>query len=185
MCDVYQAAPDRDDPFAMLRADHAELDRLGGLLDPIVERERDGVLDAAARETLERILRRFSVLVPRHAADEQGSLFPRLHAALVTRLSSALLNLRTVEWQHIVAEAAHWLLNDMGEELVRQGRFETPAKRARFARLVDVLWRLYQEHHRLEEEEVLPLAARVLRPDDLRAIAGEMEARRLATPHFG
>jgi hemerythrin-like domain-containing protein len=86
--------------------------------------------------------------------------------------------LRTVEWQHIVAEAAHWLLNTMGEDLVQAGRFETPQKRARFARLVEVLWHLYQEHFRLEEEVVLPLAARVLPLEELQTIVREMLARR-------
>jgi hypothetical protein len=63
---------------------------------------------------------------------------------------------------------------------VRQGRFETSAKRARFARLVAVLGQLYQEHRRLVEEEVLPLVVEFLTAGDLAAAGREMADRRRA-----
>jgi hemerythrin-like domain-containing protein len=69
-------------------------------------------------------------------------------------------------------------VEDIGSELVQAGHFQSGETRARFARLLNVLAVLYQEHIRLEEEEVLPLAARVLDPEDLHALGREMAERR-------
>lgn len=166
-----------EDMIAGLRACHLRFIQAMDEIERLATREQRGGLDLAERETLRRILRNFATAVPCHAADEGETLFPRLRAALVNHHPSGLLNLRTVEWEHVVAEAAYWLLEDLGEELVQHGRFETSAKRARFARLAAVFGQLYREHRRLVEEEVLPLAVEFLAATDLVAAGREMAER--------
>jgi hypothetical protein len=166
-----------EDAIAWLRAGHREFVETMDEIERLAGREQGAPLDGAERETLHRLLRHLARAVPCHAAGERETLFPRLRAAFVNHHPSAILNLRTVEWEHVVAEAAHWLLEDLGEELVRQGRFATPTKRARFAKLVAVLGQLHREHRGLMEEDVLPLAVQVLTAPDLVAAGREMVER--------
>jgi hemerythrin-like domain-containing protein len=141
-----------------------------------------------AREALRRTLRYFGTGVPRHAADEEESLFPRLRAAAeqgelprgisVGALARALETLAMLEREHAAAEAAHQELDTLGEMLLEKGQFESSEDRARFQELIRTLRALYRDHIRIEDEELFPLAAQTVDAVERDAIGTEMAGRR-------
>jgi hemerythrin-like domain-containing protein len=177
--DLFEMAPTFDDPLGMLRACHRRIERALEALELLARCEAREGLDEGARSALRHILEYFATGVPRHAKDEEESLFPRLRRALPERDVTVFnAKLDTLERDHIAADQAHRELDLLGKKLLLTGRFEGDEERARFASLVETLRRLYQEHIRLEDDEVLPLAASVVDDAAQDAVGAEMAARR-------
>jgi hemerythrin-like domain-containing protein len=177
--DFFQPAPTFDDPLAMLRACHRRLEY--GLLtaERLPELEQGGSLETAARTTLRQMVQYFSGMVPRHFADEEQSLFPRLLAA---RPGDEVIGLmERLAKQHDALAFAHCEFAEAAEELLRIG---PPAAAERFRKAIAELRRVYAEHLRLEEEQVFPQAAALLSAREMATIGAEMAARRgIAWPH--
>jgi hemerythrin-like domain-containing protein len=184
MIDLFMMAPTFDDPLGMLSACHRRIEHALDLMAQIAAAERKGPLDADARESLRRLLHYFNTGVPRHAADEEESLFPRLRAAVGTgtrpspSLLATLRKLQALEAEHARAEAAQRELDTLGEGLLEIGRFERAEERARFEALITQLRALYREHIRIEDEELFPLAAKLIEPGEQDTIGTEMADRR-------
>lgn len=188
MMDLFEMAPTFDDPLAMLRACHRRIEQALEIMARLAAREKEAPLDAAAREALARTLHYFNTGVPRHAADEEASLFPRLRAAVRkgtpanSRRSAPLLatlaKLQALESDHARADAAHHELEALGEILLATGRFERTEDRARFSALIVDLRALYQGHIHIEDEELFPLAADLIEAGEQDRIGTEMAARR-------
>jgi hemerythrin-like domain-containing protein len=176
--DLFEMAPTFEDPLGMLRACHRRIERALDALQLLVEGEQQEGLGEGARESLRQILHYFATGVPRHAKDEEESLFPRMRSALEERDSAASAKLNTLEHDHAAADRAHRELELLGERLLSSGRFEHEAERARFATLAETLRHLYREHIRLEDDEILPLAASVVDAEEKEAIGAEMASRR-------
>lgn len=176
MIDLFEIAPTFNDPLGMLRACHRRIERALTVMERLAAQEQG--LDEPARAALRQTLRYFATGVPRHAADEEESLFPRLRAALRQGAAAALPALEALAQEHAEAAAAHRELDALGAKLLRAGRFERLEDRARFSELIAALQRLYQEHIRREDDEVLPLAGRIVGTGDLEAIGTEMASRR-------
>lgn len=143
-----------------------------------VAREVDGgALDAPYRSALEGAIRYFSVAAPRHTADEEASLFPRLRNCDDPALERALASLEALERDHDEAEANHAAIEALVRRWLAEGRLsraDTDELRERLARLRT----LYERHIAMEDQEVFPAAARVLAREQLEEIGGEMAARR-------
>jgi hemerythrin-like domain-containing protein len=188
MMDLFEMAPTFDDPIGMLRACHRRIERALDVIGRVAALEKEGPLDHEALEALRRILHYFGNGIPRHAADEEESLFPRLRAAARrgvpwdrhqgVSLSAALCRLDALEKEHALADAAHQELDALGETLLERGRFEKTEERARFNELIAQLQRLYREHIRIEDDELFPLAARCVDAPERDAIGTEMADRR-------
>jgi hemerythrin-like domain-containing protein len=96
-----------------------------------------------------------------HAAEVRDSL------AIVDRL----------EADHQYVAPLHAELDDLGRRWLDHGTLDSvPA--ARFRQLAEGLAAAYQEHIRLEDSLIFPLAGRHLAPAALEAIGAEMAARR-------
>jgi hemerythrin-like domain-containing protein len=178
MMDLFEMAPTFNDPFGMLRACHRRIERALTVMEQVAAREQAGTLDEPTREALRQMLHYFAAGVPRHAADEEQSLFPRLRAAVPADDPSTTRRLETLAEEHVRADHSHQELAVLGKSLLKSGRFEDPKARARFKTLVADLQRLYQEHIRVEDEELFPLAATVLNAQQQDALGTEMAARR-------
>lgn len=183
MMNLFDMAPTFDNPLGMLRACHRRIERALTVMERLAEQEAAGALDEPARDALRQMLHYFAVGVPRHSADEEESLFPRLRAAQTSAGeclpdAAALRLLHTLEQEHAEADAAHHGLDALGQGLLRTGQFEAPEERARFAALIAALRQLYQEHIRAEDDELFPLAARTLGTADQETVGLEMAARR-------
>jgi len=186
--DLFETAPTFDDPLGMLRACHRRIERALDVMARVAACEKHGPLDAAAREALRRTLHYFNTGVPRHAADEEESLFPRLRAATGKPLSGGrvpslplldtLRKLQALEAEHARADAAHRELDALGEGLLATGRFERSEERARFGALIEELRALYAGHIRIEDEELFPLAAELVDAQEQESIGTEMAHRR-------
>jgi hemerythrin-like domain-containing protein len=188
MLDLFEMAPTFNDPIGMLRACHRRIERALEVMARIAGRETEEALDAEGREALRRTLLYFNTGVPRHAADEEESLFPRLRAAArgaaeellphEVSLLATLRKLETLEREHVEADAAHRELDALGEVLLETGRFERSEDRARFHELITRLQTLYQEHIRVEDNELFPLAAQWVESGEQDVIGTEMAHRR-------
>lgn len=167
---LFEAAPTFDDPLGMLRACHRRIERALDVLERVSELEARGPLDASAREALRRTLSYFAIGVPRHAQDEEESLFPRLAAS-----GGVIAHL---EHDHAELDRMHQEVDALGQELLAAGRFADPASRERSQALASSLREVYTQHIRVEDEELFPLAARLVGAPELEAMGAEMAARR-------
>lgn len=162
-----------DDPLGMLRACHRRIERALDVMDRIAGLEAAGPLEERSRSVLRQTLHYFATGVPRHAADEEASLFPRLRRA--AERSGAVEKLQD---EHAALDAGHRELDHLGQELLESGAFASPTRRERFRQLIALLKEIYAEHIRIEDEEVFPAAAQVLQGEQLEEVGAEMAARR-------
>ena len=176
MTDLFEGAPTFGDPLGMLRACHRRIERALEVTERIAVLEHEGPLDEKAREALAATLRYFGVGVPRHSADEDESLFPRLRAA--GDIGGAADTAERLAEEHELLGTAHREIDALGQELLSTGRFSCADRRARFGLLIERLRTLYGEHIRVEDEELFPAAERALDPAELEAVGAEMAARR-------
>jgi iron-sulfur cluster repair protein YtfE (RIC family) len=144
------------------------LQRLAALDGRPLNPEEAAVLDNA--------LRYFREAAPKHTADEEASLFPRLRGIDDSELQKALAHLDRLETDHRQAEPLHEEVEQLGQKWLSEGTLA--ARQA--ARLKEDLGKLavmYSDHIRLEDEVVFPAAASL--SDEMKsAIAKEMAGRR-------
>jgi hemerythrin-like domain-containing protein len=166
-----------DQPLGLLSDCHRRIERfLDGML--IIARTQAGQpLTADSRRFLEQALAYFRTAAPRHTADEEESLFPRLRASRDRAVRRLLLVVERLEADHRLAEAGH----ARADLLVRQWFGEHVLHADAAEELVDVLAslrRIYDAHIVVEDHELFPAAGRLLTGDDLEDVGREMAQRR-------
>jgi hemerythrin-like domain-containing protein len=137
----------------------------------------DRPLDADARGAMEASLKYFREAAPKHTADEEQSLFPRLRKLQDAEVEAAICRLDPLENEHRRADLLHVEVDRLGRQWLEAGTLGQ-ADAERFRSGVAELASIYKEHIRIEDEVVFPLAGRVLSSQDKAEIAGEMAARR-------
>jgi hemerythrin-like domain-containing protein len=147
----------------------ASLERAGALLDKPLQPD--------TRTALESALRYFRDAAPKHTADEEDSLFPRLRRLSHPEVEAAIQQLEPLERDHERANTFHAEVEQLGHRCLQQGRLSSE-EAARFRDLVSQLASIYREHIRIEDEVVFPIALRLLSSTDKSAIATEMASRR-------
>jgi len=167
------------DPSGFLSDCHRRIEIFIGSLKHVAS-VIDCPLTENARVALESALRYFREAAPKHTADEEQSLFPRLRRISHPDVASALKSLETLEGEHRWAEAAHAEVEALGNKCLAKGSL-SPAESKAFREAVGGLATMYAEHIRIEDRLVFPVAARLLSDTDSAAIASEMAARRSAT----
>jgi hemerythrin-like domain-containing protein len=179
LLDAPTLACDFEDPIGALVHCHLMIDRQLALLEEGSRMLRRGGRKppGPALGRLDAVKAHFAGPGDRHTQDEEASLFPRLRARERELGSRVLDVLDALEAEHRIAEAVHAGFREAVEE-VRRRDFATAAVAARVASCVSALAWLYRSHMRFENEVILPTAARILGPDDLRALGSEMRARR-------
>jgi hemerythrin-like domain-containing protein len=173
-----------DEPLGLLSDCHRRIELFLRVLVTVATDAAGGPLTAASRRALEAAVRYFTVAAPKHTADEEVSLFPRLRQSRDPALGEAFASLDRLEHDHDEAEAHHAAV----DELVRQWLANDRLAQTDFAQLRDRLTRLeslYQQHIRIEDEEVFPAAARALDHGHIEQIGSEMAARRHVWPDHG
>lgn len=134
-------------------------------------------LDVEARAALEASLKYFREAAPRHTADEEESLFPRMRRMKLVEVEEAIAKLDPLEKEHRRADLLHAEVNECGSRWLAQGRLNA-SDAQRFQADLAELAGIYKEHIRIEDEIVFPVAGRLLPAAEKAAIAREMEARR-------
>ena len=130
------------------------------------------------RRALETALTYFREAAPKHTADEEESLFPRLRGSHSPELETAFSQLDALEVDHRWAEPLHAELDRLGREYLSHGQL-SPADAQQFRSAVAQLASMYRRHIAVEDNVLFPAAAKVLADSDRRAIAEEMARRRV------
>ena len=164
------------DPIGLLSDCHRRIEMfLGALLKVAVLIDHEP--DAETRRALENAMRYFRESGPRHTADEEESLFPRLRKLQCAGLQQAMLNMESLENEHKLAERLHAEVDRLGAKYLDLGQLAPPEVGA-FRDAVSQLSSMYREHIRLEDEVLFQFAAKMLPESDKNAVSTEMAARR-------
>lgn len=137
----------------------------------------DKPLSDDAREAMESSLRYFREAAPKHTADEEESLFPRLRNIQNSHLQAAITTLDALEQEHRRAAALHAEVEALGTTYLKK-RPLSVSEAQRFREAVAELASIYKEHIRIEDDEVFPIAGRALSKKEKNLIALEMAWRR-------
>ena len=164
------------DPTALLSDCHRRIEMFLGSLER-VGHVIDRPLEATARAALESSLRYFREAAPKHTADEEESLFPRLRRSPDSDLKATLAKLNGLESEHRRADTLHADVDALGSKCLSDGPLAA-SEATRFRNSVAELVSIYKEHIRIEDEEVFPVAGRILADHEKSAIAREMARRR-------
>src|SRR5215470_11767089 len=164
------------DPTGLLSDCHRRIEMFLGTLDSVA-----GIIDQAptdeVRQALDSALRYFSQAAPKHTADEEQSLFPRLRQVANPEIATALSRLEELERDHRRADPLHVEVERLGVKYLSEGRLPV-GEVTRFRDLMRELKGMYEQHIGMEDNIIFPLAARHLNERDKRAIADEMAGRR-------
>jgi iron-sulfur cluster repair protein YtfE (RIC family) len=163
-------APRKGDIVELLLECHARIRHFTGLAIAVGERD-----DASAEDIIdgcERVLRYFTIALPRHIRDEEDSVLPRLHGRS-TELDSALTRMAEEHESHASELAA---LQKHCEEV--RARPRDPGARTALARVARHLSAEFEPHLKSEEEIVFPAIRALLSTQEQEEIVRELRARR-------
>lgn len=163
-------------PTGLLSDCHRRIERFVEALRSVAPFLADSP-NTEVRTALETGLRYFRNAAPKHNADEEESLFPRLRQNADPRARAVLIKLAALEEEHRWAAPLHEEIDRLGSKYLSSGPLSA-AEVDRFRSAVESLVAMYGEHIALEDEVIFPCAADVLSPEDKAAIAGEMARRR-------
>lgn len=166
-----------DEPLGLLSDCHRRIERFLGAMLIIVKRSGGAPLSDADRDVLEQCRHYFATAGPRHTADEEESLFPRLRASGSERARDALATLEALEHDHRDAEERHARVDEAVQRWARDGSLPGDVTQQLTTDL-EALQALYTRHIRVEDQELFPAAADVLTKDDLQSVGREMAERR-------
>jgi hemerythrin-like domain-containing protein len=164
------------DPTGLLSDCHRRVEMFLGMLGAAANKLEEGSNDET-RRLLESALHYFAHAAPKHTADEEESLFPRMRRLSKPEITSALETLASLEEEHRWAEPLHAEVEQVGKKYLT-GATLSPDEVAGFRQSVARLAAMYANHIRVEEDLVFPLAARLLPAADKAEIAREMASRR-------
>jgi hemerythrin-like domain-containing protein len=176
---VIGAKPESDfaDPIGLLTDCHRRIERFLSVLAQVGAQAQGGLLTSEQRTALETALRYFRESAPKHTADEEQTLFPRLRSVDLPEVKAVLASVDSLESDHTQAQKSHAEVDRLGQAWLAAGSL-LPADGLRFTALVGGLADLYREHIAVEEHEVFPVAAAVLGKSQREAMGGEMATRR-------
>ncbi|MGH9624051.1 MAG: hemerythrin domain-containing protein, partial [Bryobacteraceae bacterium] len=173
------AAPAADftQPLGMLMDCHRRIERFLGALVQVAERAKGGEMNAMEKRDWLNALEYFRNAAPRHTADEEESLFPRLRNIGGRKVEAALDDVKRLQAEHVRADAVHAQVDEIGRRWIEQqslSQEDTTRVRGALAELT----RLYGPHLELEDRTLFPIAAEVLPRSDLSEMGAEMAHRR-------
>jgi hemerythrin-like domain-containing protein len=168
---------DYANPLGMLSDCHRRIEKFLDLLLTVTKQVQGQQLKDEYRTAFATALRYFREGAPKHTCDEEDSLFPRLHQAADAQAQQVLSQLENLQQDHTVAEAGHRTVDALGSRWLTDGSLTIEDAKA-LTEVLELLHTLYQRHIIIEDTEIFPLAGRILKLTDIRALAQEMAARR-------
>ncbi len=164
-------------PIGLMTDCHRRIERFLETLKTVASTARGGELSQEQRLALSGALQYFRDSAPKHTADEELSLFPRLRAAGGPDVEAVLAEIEKLEIDHVRADRLHREINQLGETWLRNGRLPKDSAE-QFLAFIERLSIMYAAHIALEDARVFPVAQRVLSPETQQAIGREMAGRR-------
>lgn len=174
-------AGDFSNPIELLSDCHRRIERFLGVLVMVARQADGGPMNEQQRDEWVRALDYFRNAAPRHTADEEESLFPRLRQIDLPQIREALVKMQQLESDHVQAAEWHDQVERLGRHWLANGeltREETMFIGDALARLSE----LYETHIALEDQSVFPLAAAVLSASERAGMGIEMAERRGLDP---
>src|SRR5436190_12325230 len=96
-----------DDPIGLLTDCHRRIEMFLGVLTQLAEEGRGGELTDEQRVSLANALKYFREAAPKHTADEEVTLFPRLRASEDPEVLAILDRVDSLESDHRRADLDH------------------------------------------------------------------------------
>ena len=167
---------DFGEPIGMLEDCHKRILYFLKTLVTLARTCKEQPLDHDRRISLEKALRYFREAAPKHTADEEESLFPRLRRIDTPQVREIFSRLDDLEADHRHADSQHLEVETIGRRWLLTGvlNFEDGA---RLTTVLESLSRLYDRHISLEETEIFSVARTIL-PDSAKQILGQEMAKR-------
>ena len=172
---IGQKESDFTDPLGLLSDCHRRIEHFLGLFIRLCEKAKGGSLDAGEGELLDKALAYFRNAAPKHTADEEHSLFPRLRASAESE--APLARIAELEFEHSLAARDHEIVDSLGTRWLSEKRL-APEDGVQLTKALELLSEIYRRHIAVEDRELFPLANRLLRPEELAAVGREMAERR-------
>jgi len=164
------------DPTGLLSDCHRRIETFMRTLSTAAEFEGRRLNDDEYR-ALNTALQYFRDAAPKHNADEEESLFPRLRSLPDAEVQRALADVDRLEQEHRWATPLHMEVDRLGQQWLANG--ELGRREADdFQVAVRRLATMYRTHIEIEDSVLFPLARRVLLPTQTAEIAAEMAKRR-------
>jgi hemerythrin-like domain-containing protein len=165
------------EPLGLLSDCHRRIERFLDGLIAISEEAQGNKLSDVQRQQFEVGLRYFREAAPKHTLDEEESLFPRLRLHKDGESLAAFALLDGLHADHTEAEIKHQRVDDLGRGWLADEQL-SPDNARIFISLLKELRAIYEKHIAVEDNELFPLAGRILDRTELEAIAREMAVRR-------
>ena len=164
-------------PIGLLSDCHRRIERFLDVLVKLAAELCGGEMNHEQRLAFNGALTYFRVAAPKHTADEEISLFPRLRAAGSAEGYEVLAELARLEADHVRADRLHLEVDRLGNAWLHEGRLPSESAE-RLRAKTEELRTIYKAHIEAEDHRVFPFAARVLGAEAQREIGREMAARR-------
>ena len=164
-----------DNPLGLLSDCHRRIERFLNVLIQVCETADGAPMTPPQIAALRNALEYFRTSAPKHTADEEGSLFPRLRASTGGRV--ALDCMAELECDHQAANRDHQTVEALAQDWLANNSLDAP----HLLEMQQALQRLagmYARHIAIEDQELFPLAARVLPAEALAEVGREMAKRR-------
>lgn len=165
------------DPLGLLGDCHRRIERFLDCLISISEDAQGQKFSELQRQQFETALRYFREAAPKHTLDEEQSLFPCLRSKEGDENYATFALLDGLHIEHEEAEIKHRRVDELGRAWLANEPL-SPENTQMLIGLVKDLRRAYEKHIAVEDNEVFPLAGRILSPPELETIGREMAARR-------
>jgi hemerythrin-like domain-containing protein len=167
-------------PLEMLAACHIRIQRQCATLRRLAAHLAEHGADEQARSAAAGVLRYFDTAAPQHHADEEQNLFPALIESMAGSDPVCLKGMtQGLRDEHRELETAWARLRPRLQAIAAAA----PAGDGKSMTAdVEAFTALYERHIRFEEDELLPMAARLLSDEELARIGRAMRERRGIPP---
>jgi hemerythrin-like domain-containing protein len=173
-----------DDPMGLMTDCHRRIERFLDTLRSVARNAADRELTDEEARAVGTALTYFRDAAPRHTADEEDSLFPRLRGAPSSDVISMLPEVSALNADHEIAAMLHQSTDTTFRRWL-QGRKLDPRESQQLQADLRSLCQLYKKHIAVEESIVFPLARRILNSSAQLAMGEEMKCRRGMGPQAG
>src|SRR5436190_5562485 len=118
-------SPTFQQPLELLSDCHRRVESFLRALVLVAEQAQGGDLNGKQREALETALRYFREAAPKHTADEEESLFPRMRELGGSAAHEAFAKIQALEADHAVAKPAHDFVERLGQKWLGAGNLSS------------------------------------------------------------
>jgi hemerythrin-like domain-containing protein len=164
-----------NNPLGLLSDCHRRIERFLDVLVRLCTKGAGAFMTPPEIIAMEKALQYFRESAPKHTADEEESLFPRLRQ--VSGGKAVLKCIEKLETDHETADRDHRTVDVLGTRWIERGAL-VDVELLEMKQALQRLSHLYARHIEIEDQKLFPLAAGVLPAEILAEMGREMAERR-------